>query len=243
MLNTNHWLNLTFLGLLLLISTKDAIADQSIAHVTFNPPPSNPQPNKTVIGGRRTDDKNCLQSEINKTTQLPLTALVPANKTGLTTAEYPTFWVYLPETSANQIVLSVMEQEKDNSIKHYSQTSFSIPSKSGLIALKPSDQSQPLAVGKTYKWVATLICGNKPHPNDPMIEAWVSRINLPIPNKSQNLLEKADWYGKQGIWYDFLETLTQVRQATPTNKGLITDWTAMLKSVELESLSSATSQP
>lgn len=243
MLKKYNWSNIIFPGLLLLISPKNAIADHSIPHVAFRPPADDPQPQKTAIGGRRTNDKQCSQASKNNINQPPLTALVPVNKIGLTTNEYPTFWVYIPETSANKISLSIMEQQGNQEIKHYSQTFFSVPPKSGLVALKLSDNSRPLEIGKTYKWAVILICGKNVGPNDPMIEAWISRINLTIPNKSENLVKKADLYGKQGIWYDFLESFSEAKQANPNNQMLISDWTAMLKLINLESLSSATSQP
>jgi len=167
-----------------------------------------------------------------------LTALVPTNEMGLTTLGNPTFWVYLPETTATQLVLSVMEQGKDKSIIHHSQTSFPILPKSGLMSLKLPAQSPPLEVGKTYKWAVIILCGNSPHPSDPVIEAWVRRVDLSIPNPSMNSAKKASWYGEQGIWFDFLDSLAKARQAEPDNKVLKTDWVDTLKSIKLETLDS-----
>ena len=155
MLKKNNWLNLILLGVLLVVA-KAAITDKVNPSVTFKPPSDNPKPEKTALGGRRTNNKQCIQDTENDTAQAGLTALVPIGARGSTTLAHPTFWVYLPETTASQIVLSVMEENKGGPIKNYSQASFPIPPKPGLVSLKLPDESPSLELGKTYKWAVIL---------------------------------------------------------------------------------------
>jgi hypothetical protein len=236
MLKKISWFNLISLALLL-VAPKVAIADITNHQITFKPPADDPKPQKTALGGRRTNDKKCLQDTEINTSQTGLTALVSLNGTGSTTSTHPTFWIYLPETTASKIMLSVMEEQPNGAIKHHGQTFFPIPLQSGLISLKLPDEAPSLEVGKTYKWAVILVCGKNPHPNDPVIEARIERINTSIPNQRENPIKKAIWFGQQGIWYDFLESFVQVKQANPNNQS-VTDWENTLQSLGLADLNS-----
>jgi hypothetical protein len=229
-----HFISLAFL----LIITNVAIADTTNPQITFKPPAGDPKPQKTALGGRRTIDKKCLQDTESNSSQTGLTALVPLNGTGATTSTHPTFWIYLPETTARKILLSVMEENPDGAIKHHGQTAFPIPPQSGLISLKLPDETPPLEIGKTYKWAVILMCGKSLHPNDPAIEARINRINASIPNQPENPVKKAIWFGQQGIWYDFLESLFQAKRANPNDQSVKTDWKNVLKSLNLLTLES-----
>jgi len=237
MLKKNSWFNFIALACLL-VGSKAAIADRTNPHITFKPPADNPKPQKTALGGRRTNDKQCLQDATNNPSPTGLTALVPFNGTGSTTSAHPTFWIYLPETTASKIILSVMEENPDGAIKPHAQNAFPTPPQSGLISLKLSDESLPLEVGKTYKWAVILVCGKNPHPNDPAIEARINRIKPSITNQPENLVTQAILYGEQGIWYDFLASLAQAKQANPNDQTVKTDWENMLKSLNLVALDS-----
>ncbi|WP_013324737.1 DUF928 domain-containing protein [Gloeothece verrucosa] len=213
-----------------------------ITQVSFTPPPKEGKPDKTTGAGSRQDGQ-CPQDLTQFTTpdtsssKLSLAALVPNSNYGLTGAERPTFLVYLPKTSAKQIVLSI----KEEGIKHYSQTFLPITQSAGIIKIKPSDDTPPLQVNKNYQWAVVLVCGERPGPNDPMIASWVRRVDLPN-STSQQLAEKtplmqAAWYGNQGIWYDSLVALAQARQVQSHQYSMTQIWANFLTSVGLESFS------
>jgi hypothetical protein len=237
MLKKISWFNFIALAFLL-VAPKLAIADPTNPQIIFKPPEGDSKPKKTALGGRRTNDKKCLQDTEPNSSQTGLTALVPLDGTGSTTSTHPTFWIYLPETTATKILLSVMEENPDGAIKHHSQAAFPIPPQSGLISLKLPDETPPLEIGKTYKWAVILMCGKSLHPNDPVIEARINRIQASIPNQPENLIKKAIWFGQQGIWYDFLESFAQAKQANPNDQEVKTDWQNMLKSLDLVTLDS-----
>ncbi|GBF78626.1 hypothetical protein AsFPU1_0015 [Aphanothece sacrum FPU1] len=162
--------------------------------------------------------------------------LAPTTNTGLTIAERPTFFVYLPETSAKQVVLSIREE----GITHLSQTFFPITGESGIISFRPSSDSPPLEVGKTYQWIVVLVCGQRPSPNDPAIASWVRRVALSGQIKQGSALEQAAWYGERGIWYDALTFLVQARRsrpgAQPNNQDLTDIWIQFLESGGLKAI-------
>lgn len=239
MLNNRYFLNLITVGLLL-IGAESAIAQPPAnsstrrdlsTRVFFTPPPDDKQPARTAGAGSRSGQ--CPQDATVPTANTPpLMALVPTTNRGLTLAERPTFWVNLPKTSAKQIVLSLREEGN----RHHSQTFTRITGEPGVIAIKPSDGSPLLEVGKTYQWAVVLVCGERPNPNDPAIASWVRRIALPQPTNPGTALQQAAWYGERGIWYDALDSLAEARRSQSNNQALIDIWTEFLNSAGLEAI-------
>lgn len=252
MLNNKYFLHSITVGLLL-IEAEPLIA-QSISNsftnindlntqVYFKPPPNDRKPDKTSGAGSRQDEQ-CPQ-DLTPTTaadtlsnKRSLMALVPITNYGLTLAELPTFLVYLPKTSAKQVVLSIREE----GTQHHSQTLLPITETPGVISVKPSDNSPPLKVGKNYQWALVLVCGERPGPNDPAIASWVKRV-APLQPQSSKLdlktaLEQAKWYGDQGIWYDAVTALAQARQSQFENKAITSIWADFLKSAGLGAIAS-----
>ncbi len=234
-LNKQRLLNLMTIGLLLLgtaptiaqpTTNRLAKTDRTLIRVLFKPPPKDKKPERTEGAGSR-NDRQCPQDAIIATTNTPsLIALVPTTNTGLILAERPTFFVYLAKTSARQVVLSIREQ----GTTHHSQTFVPITGESGIISLKPNQDSPPLEVGKIYQWAVVLVCGKRPNPNSPAIVSWVRRVALKKPQPQGKALEQAAWYGEQGIWYDALESLARAQRAQPDNNELHRIWAEFLNS-------------
>ncbi|MGB5771115.1 MAG: DUF928 domain-containing protein [Crocosphaera sp.] len=212
---------------------------RTITRVLFQPPPEDQRPEQTRGAGSRHDGQcprdatptNLANSSSNQISIIPL---VPSSNFGLTMAERPKFSIYLPETSAKQVVLSIREEGG----KHHSQSFIPITGKSGIVSLQPSPDSPPLEVGKAYQWAVVLVCGERPSPNDPAIASWVRRVPLSATINQGSALEQAAWYGEQGIWYDALNSLVQARRsrrdpqsgAQPNNQDLTDIWAEFLES-------------
>ncbi len=204
--------------------------------VLFQPPPEEEQPDYTSGAGARSYGQ-CPQDIIATTSPDPasdtpsLMALVPTTNYGLTAAARPTFWVYLPKTSARQVVLSIREEGKN----YHSQTFIPITGEAGVIGITHPNDFSSLEVGKNYQWAVLLVCGKRPGPNDPVVTAWVRHVDIP-QSKQETELDKASWYGRQGIWYDALTALARARQEQPDNNALAGVWADFLESVGLEEI-------
>ena len=193
-----------------------------VTQVLFKPTRSGQPPTTQGAGSR--NDRYCSQDTPTKN-EPTLTALVPPNQSSLTWAERPTFWVYLPKTSARQIVLSVKEEGS----QQHSQRFLPITGESGIIGVQLAKNSPPLEVGKSYQWAIVLMCGDRPSPNDPVVTAWVRHAVPSQPtNNQQTALEQAVGYGEQGIWYDALTTLAVARRSQPDNSALAKIWADFL---------------
>ncbi len=210
-------------------------------NISFKPNPDKPAPYKTGQGGSR--GERCTPQLENPNHDPHLKALIPTKYQGektesveLTRSQHPTFWIYLPDTSAKQMVLSIMEVEENKSLRPHAQVFLPVPQKSGIMGLTLPQDSPSLEIGKTYLWAVVLVCGEKPSPNDPTISAWVRRIDLPTSEEGKTALERAKWYGERGIWYDTLSSLAEARRAQPENRNLADIWVSLLASVGLESM-------
>ena len=203
--------------------------------VLFQPPPEESQPEKTE-GAASRQSRVCSQ-EITSSSNRQLnnlTAIVPISNYGLTIAERPSFWVYLPETSATQLILTLKKQGRN---PHWQQA-INLPEQSGIVGIKLSDEAPALEINEEYQWAVILVCGNKPNPNDPVVTARVKRVDKSsvILNSSLNNtpLEKAAIYAREGIWHDSLDILIKEKPFTNDWNYL---WNDYLQSAGLNEIS------
>jgi hypothetical protein len=224
-----------------------ALADHNLHHliedvptIQFKPSPKAPKPDRTSGAGSRKDflcpqDAPPLPSR-DSTSRLPsLVALVPQNHAGLTLAARPPFWIYLPKTAAKQLVLSLREE---NGTIH-SQSFVPIPEASGIVRLDLPADASPLAVNKTYQWAVVLMCGERPSPNDPVMTASIRRVSVPQPPtlEGSSALQQANWYSQNGLWYDAIASLANLKQSSPHDPAIARVWSQFLYSAGLQALS------
>ncbi|MEQ9234717.1 DUF928 domain-containing protein [Coleofasciculus sp. E2-BRE-01] len=209
------------------------LASRSMVTVSFTPPPTGdpPLPNNTEGGGTR--DGGCPQDA--KALEPTITPVMPATRQGLTVAERPTFFVYVPKTTAKQALFVLKDENED----YYYETTLPMPKQAGIISVKLPDEASKLEMGKTYHWSFLMICGAQVTPDSPGVQGVIKRIK---PDGTLNqldgepLLEQALQYGANGIWFDTLTTLAQLRQSNPQDSSFQVAWADLLKSVGLDAI-------
>jgi hypothetical protein len=171
--------------------------------------------------------------------KLPLTALIPKTTFGLTAATHPTFFFYIPQTSATAIRFVLLDEENQN--KLYDKT-FAIPSTPGIVSLNLSRDKtlQPLKVGKNYRWYFLMICDPQERSADIYVEGLVQPVEL-TPNLSSQLkkaspLDRVAFYQKNQLWYDALTTLAEQRRLNPEDAALQAEWENLLRSQGLDEI-------
>lgn len=203
---------------------------QQIFQDNFDPP-GDGKPKDTVGAGSR-DGLMCSQDE------QPIRPLMPKRNYGLTLAEHPTIFVYLPNTSARQVVLT-FQDEAGNS---YKPLFLAIASRNGIAGFSLPDNQLPLLVGKNYKWSLAVVCGDTLQPSDPVFRGWVQRVartaDLERELQKKSVIEQMQWYAKNGYWYDWLEVMVQVRRTQPNDAKIASQWREMLESVGLGAIAS-----
>ncbi|MEH2137634.1 DUF928 domain-containing protein [Nostoc sp.] len=197
---------------------------------------------------------------------IPLTALVPLTPRnlslkqlrttdtssskfalGLTTAEYPTFWFYVPyQIKDISIVKFVVLDENNNSVTK-EPLLINLSGTPGVISVRIPTTEKPLEIGKYYHWYFLVDCKSQTsseESEDIAVEGLVQRIE---PNSdlvrrlgTATPQERVALYAQAGIWQDALTLLSELRLAKPKDTVLTSDWQDLLKSVGLEDVARET---
>jgi hypothetical protein len=168
----------------------------------------------------------------------PLTALVQETSFSLTTAEYPTLFVYIPQTDAKSAEFVLADENKGDIY----QGKFNIASKSGVFSLTlPVGSILPaLEVGKNYHWGFSLICDAEDRARDVNINGSIQRVNLSadlVPKlENASMRDRINIYLKEGIWHDAFTTLASLRRENPNDSSLAKEWANMLQQVDLKDI-------
>lgn len=201
----------------------------------FTPPKRGyPDGGITRGGGTRSTPTLCVDPA-----SPPLAPLVPKTAMALTQAEYPRFFWFFPENTASRgefRLFSVTNQGRglwDDTLLY--QTEFQISGESGIASLKLPDTLNlpPLEVGQPYRWYVSLMC----NPLDPVhnitISGWVERSALApqVQDRLEQLQgrDRAELFAQEGLWFDALETLADLRCGDPNNPDLLNEWSALLQ--------------
>lgn len=168
-----------------------------------------------------------------------LTALIPETNLGLTVTAYPTFFFYMPQTSATIAEFVLLDEENKTQVY---QTTVPISGSPAIVSLSlpASKNVRPLEVGKEYHWYFSIICDPEDRSEDVYVDGWVRRVE-PNPTLVRRL-EKASpgeqvaLYQNEDLWYDALKTLAEQRRLHPNHPGLATEWATLLRSVGLDEI-------
>jgi hypothetical protein len=156
---------------------------------------------------------------------------------GLTVAERPTFWFYVPyPLTSSRPVEFVLQDENGNDVYQTQFTeSGTVP---GVVGLQLPPTVDPLEVGKRYRWFFLIYC----NPEQPtFVEGWVERVELNPTLKNQldqatTPQQKAALYAEAGVWFEALTTLAELRRQKPNDQALNAQWLKLLQSVGLEAI-------
>lgn len=161
----------------------------------------------------------------------PLTALMPVTNWGKTVAERPTFWFYVPYSpQAAPAGEFVLQEEGGNDVYR---TPFTLPKTPGFVSFSTPSTEAPLEINKSYRWYFKLYCEPQKASAPVFVEGWVQRVALTPELESQLRSAKAREYGvyaANGIWYDAVASLAQLRLINPLNSRLDNDWANLLGS-------------
>ncbi|BBD66020.1 hypothetical protein NIES4072_03010 [Nostoc commune NIES-4072] len=162
---------------------------------------------------------------------------------GLTTSERPTFWFYVPYTQdlANSSAKFILQDSAGTNIY---EDAIALPPKPSIIGISLPENVTSLEVGKTYRWYLKVHCKQETASVPVYVEGGIQRINLAsrviqqlqaIPDPRQKIVI----YAKEGIWFDALTMLAQIRLSNPNDASVEKDWQTLLQSVNLDNVAKA----
>ncbi|KAB8330571.1 DUF928 domain-containing protein [Scytonema tolypothrichoides VB-61278] len=199
-----------------------------------------PLPPGQPPGGRRYGGASRGQCPVAK---LGLTALVPLieqptsvmNVWGQTTAERPTFWFYTPyvKDSAYPVDFVLLDAESNPVYRQ----EITLPSQPGVMSVSLPASVSPLTTGKQYRWFLNVYCERQKQQSPIYVEGVIQRVNL-----NQGIVQQLQQaqprqqvaiYASNGIWYETLTTVAQLRQKNPQDVTLQQEWQDLLSSIGL----------
>jgi len=171
----------------------------------------------------------------------PLTSLMPSTRLGLTFAERPSFFAYVPQSPAKTAGLLLLNDD-DTEVVY--EATFAMPSTEGIVRFDLPEAAPALQVGKQYHWYITTLCdATSGLSGSPSVEGWIER-STPTPALTQALQktlpgDRPALYAEAGIWHETLATLADLRRQNPQNAKFLTDWRDVLHSVGLDAVAAA----
>lgn len=229
------------------VLTSQAIASSNVAQTSvrrqanevaqYVPPRGLGAPSITAGGGTRSG--GCEQEE--PIGQQP-TALIPnldnpEDNWALTVEANPEIFVYLPRTSVRTAKFVL----KDEDYKQIYKTDVTISGQAGIGSISlPKNVS--LAVGKSYHWYLVILCNPNSEADYLAVEGWIYRKekDSSLASQLQNAAERdvPKVYQRNGIWYEAVSSLAQLRRKNPNDTTLASEWKKLLESAGLKELES-----
>ncbi len=167
-------------------------------------------------------------------------ALVPGTNFGLTTSERPTFWFYVPYADNNKLEAKFWLHNKEGN-QIYEKT-FRLQNTPGIVKITLPETVSPLVLEDLYPWHFSVICNGTGRLKDDFVYGGVERISITSDLEKQlegnNPRERIAVYAQQGLWFDALTALAEMRLANPQDKRLAQDWADLLKQVGLKEIES-----
>ncbi|MEH2237128.1 DUF928 domain-containing protein [Nostoc sp.] len=165
-----------------------------------------------------------------------LIPLTPTDKEAQrTTAERPTFFFYVPQTSTTVQALEFVLGDDDTDL--YKGT-FKPVGQNGIVSINlPADQPS-LQIGKTYNWTFSMTCDISNPDKSSYIKGQIVRSqdeNLSLQLKQPNTdLDRAVLFATAGFWEDALRTLANLRRQRPNDPEVQKYWEDLLNSVDIK---------
>lgn len=214
----------------------------SLSSIIFSAPP--PPSDLGEPGGRGEaasrgcglEDRSTIDT--NQTANHPgLTALAPLVSTGafevvwgMTTAEQPTFWFYVPP-----VLMSGMGELVIEADTHQWTYPVELDGSSGIVQITIPESGAALDWETDYHWYFNIYC--QPQQPPQFVHGWIRRVALNPALEDElaqaTLGQQAELLATEGIWYDALAIAAEVHR-TQSDASL---WANLLQSVALAPLS------
>lgn len=177
------------------------------------------------VGGGTRGDKNAFV----------LSVLAP-DHSALTISEQPSLYWFISNSTSLPIELTVIDSK---GIKPILETRLPAPVKEGIQQVRLADHKIHLKQGEAYRWFVAVVPDADRRSKDILAGGAIERVDIPAEIKAK-LATSADndkpfVYAEAGIWYDALQSISDLIDAAPQNAELRQQRTALLTQVGLPS--------
>lgn len=171
------------------------------------------------------------------------TALIPETNIGWTLAASPTLLFNVPQTSAKSAEFGVQEKDNKGRYKTISTATVPLPGTAGIVSASlpaTGSAASQLQVDKTYRWYFRIVCSAEDDTLNVYLDGSIQRVaespQMANALKNASPQDRPAIYAEQGVWFDAVASLAQLRQQNPNDSALAEDWAALLQAAGLESM-------
>lgn len=184
-------------------------------------------------GGASRGDTTCSDNPAEFARRfIPLT---PANASdGVTTAERPTLFAYIPPSSAPKVFFNLRDEQGR---VHY-QTVLPLAKGGGIMRFEVPASTPPLTIGKRYQWGVALLCTGKLRPDSPFISSWIQRVAPSLSDAGKVTLRNRETTMATNVWYDRLTALADIRRQKQQDSKSFAEWQKFLSTAGLGEIAS-----
>jgi hypothetical protein len=156
----------------------------------------------------------------------------------------PTFALHLPLGQQDVADLTLNLFVMDAAGNQVYDLPIPAPKQAGIITFKPDNNQAELQKGQRYSWAIEIAvactASQLGTPKYKTLEGQIERQSLrQSPAVVMGTAEYAIAAAEQGFWPDAMATVADLRRQDPSNGQSLADWSALLKSINLESLATA----
>lgn len=157
----------------------------------------------------------------------------------LTLSDRPTFFVNVPETSAQQAAFMLRNESGDEILL---EKTLTVKASNGIMSYTLPADFSGLEVGKKYQWRFSLLCDptGGDRSGDSIASGWIERVEpsnrVAAQLQTSTAKQRVFIYAENGYWHDTLKALADLRTEKPNDFTLIRDWIDLFKSVGLSTM-------
>jgi hypothetical protein len=157
--------------------------------------------------------------------------------------EHPTLLFYVPyaQPAIGDISFTLKDRSTPGKTKIVYQNLKIAPTQTpGVMKIDLPKSSEGLAPNRVYHWFLTLNMDCRRGQRPIFVDGWIQRA--PIDRLLSSQLERAtpaakvSLYAENGLWYDAIATLANLRATKPQDAALTQDWQSLLEAIELGNL-------
>jgi Domain of Unknown Function (DUF928) len=170
----------------------------------------------------------------------PQLAVLAPDHTGLTVHEQPSLYWYLSAATPVPIILTITDEQTTRPLV---EAPLGPPRSRGVQRVRLADYGVRLAPGMPYQWFVALVPDPERRAKDIIAGGTIERIALPATLQAQ--LAQAGpasapfLYAAAGLWYDAVDAISELIEATPQAVGLQNQRAALLEQVGLPDIAAS----
>lgn len=164
-----------------------------------------------------------------------LSVLAP-DHSAFTTSEQPSLYWFISKPTSLPVEVTLMDPQ---GVKPILETQLPSPTKAGIYRVRLADYNIHLAAGAAYRWFVAVVPDADRRSKDILAGGAIERVDLQDDVKAK-LAKASDKevpfvYAQAGLWYDALNSISNLIDSAPQNQELQNQRTALLKQVGLPS--------